>query len=121
MSSKLSDTCKIRVLDKDYVINCQSSERDMLMKSADFLNKRIKETRSSGTLSGGEKIIMMTALNLVYDYLKSEKQELAESEENANVEADTNIVDNEKTAKKLKQINKKIETALHHHQQIQLT
>jgi len=113
MSSKPSDTCKIRVLDKDYVINCQSSERDKLLKSADYLNKRIKETRSSGTLSGGEKIVVMTALNLVYDYLNSDN-----SSEN---ESESKIEDNDKTTKKLKQINKKIETALHQHQQIELT
>jgi cell division protein ZapA len=121
MNSKPSDTCKIRVLDKDYIINCQSSERDMLMKSADFLNQRIKETRASGTLSGGEKIVVMTALNLVYDYLNTEKIKVTKSEIASTEPTESKIEDNDKTAKKLKQINKKIETALHQHQQIELT
>lgn len=115
MSPKPSDTCKIKVLDKDYIINCESSERDMLMKSADYLNQRIKETRSSGNLSGGEKIVVMTALNLVYDYLNSEKET-----ENVAKITDEKIEINDKTTKKLKQINKKIEAALHQHQQIEL-
>jgi cell division protein ZapA len=108
MSSKPSDTCKIRILDKDYAINCGPGERDMLMKSVDFLNNRIKETRSSGSVTGGEKIIVMTALNIVYDYLSSEK------------ETESEVEDNSQTTKKLKKMNKKIEAALHQHQQIEL-
>ena len=109
MSQQSLNTCKIKILDKDYVINCQSEERDMLKKSADFLNQRINETRNSGAISGGEKIVVMTALNLVYDYLSKELK----------TEAKSDI--SEKTAKKLYQLNKKIEDALHKHQQIELT
>ncbi|MFK5985611.1 MAG: cell division protein ZapA [Pseudomonadota bacterium] len=109
MSQKSSDTCRIRILEKEYVINCKADERDMLKKSADYLNQRIKETRTTGGVTGGEKIVVMTALNLVYDYLSKEGKTEAQTD------------DNDKVTQKLQQINKKIETALHKHQQIELT
>ncbi len=113
MNSKSSNTCKINILDKNYVINCGSSEKDMLLKSVDFLNKRIKDTRSSGSISGGEKIVVMTALNIVYDYLSSKN--------GAKSETETQISDNRQIEKKLHKINKKIEAALYKHKQIDLT
>jgi cell division protein ZapA (FtsZ GTPase activity inhibitor) len=116
MSPKSQETCKIRILEKDYVINCSSSERDKLEKSADFLNERIIETRESGSLSGGEKIMVMTALNLVYDFLIAG----SDNETNKKVEIDKQGSD-EKVTKKLQKLNKKIEHALHQHQQIELT
>ncbi len=108
MSQPSTETCKIRILDRDYAINCKPEEREILKKSAEFLSKRVNETRIAG-VKGGEKIIVMTALNIVHDYLSNE---IITSEETD---------DSEKTTKKLKQINKKIKVALHKHQQIELT
>jgi cell division protein ZapA len=121
MSDKSKETCKIRVLEKDYVINCSSSERDKLVKSADFLNERITETRASGSLSGGEKIMVMTALNLVYDFLLAGRDRDANKEVESNGHASDAQDSDEQVTKKLQKLNKKIEKALYQHQQIELT
>ena len=121
MSDKSKETCKIRVLEKDYVINCNSSERDKLVKSADFLNERITETRASGSLSGGEKIMVMTALNLVYDFLLTGSDGDVNKELEPNSQGSDDQGSGEQVTKKLQKLNKKIEKALYQHQQIELT
>ncbi len=105
MSKKNAKGCSIRVLDKEYVINCDESEKEMLLKSADFLNERIKEIRSSGSLMGGERIMVMTALNISYDYLKARE----------------NSCNNEQDIKRLQKLNRKVEAALHENKQIELS
>lgn len=109
MTQRNADICKIKVLEKDYAINCAPDEREMLKKSATFLNEKIKETRNSGGVSGGEKILVMTALNMIYDFMTEEEK------------AKNDNTDNTKSVKKLQQLNNKIEAALHKHQQIELT
>ena len=105
MTKEDSNHCNITVLDKDYAISCKEEERVMLMKSAEFLNEKIKETRTSGNISGGERIVVMTALNIVYEFLLAQESQQ----------------DNHQLNKKLAKMNKKIETALRSTQQIELT
>lgn len=59
----------IRILDKEYVVSCPDGEQDALFQSAAFLNERMQEARATGNVMGAERIAVMTALNLVHDYL----------------------------------------------------
>ena len=104
MSKKSAKGCTIRVLDKDYVINCEENEKEMLIQSADFLNQRVKEIRTSSTISGGEKIMVLTALNICYDYLKLQQQK---SEDTSQLEY-------------LQKLNKKISDALDKYRQAEV-
>jgi len=105
MSQNNSSNCSVRILDKDYSINCSENEKEMLIKSAELLNQKIKETRASGNIAGGERIMVMTALNIVYDLLQSQTQQQHDSD----------------TEKRLKKLNNKMAKMLTIHQQIELT
>lgn len=102
--SKLLSNCNIKILEKEYSINCHNDEIDILQKSAEFLNEKIKQTRENGNVSGSEKILVMTALNIVYDLLQS------------SVHSDDFKVLN----KKLCKLNQKLEKTLSESQQIEL-
>ncbi|MBF0266651.1 MAG: cell division protein ZapA [Gammaproteobacteria bacterium] len=105
MSQNNSNNCNVRILDKEYSINCSDNEKEMLLKSAHVLNEKIKETRSGGNIAGGERIMVMTALNIVYELLQSQTQQVHDTE----------------TEKRLKKINTKMAKMLTIHQQIELT
>ncbi len=66
------DTVSIRILDKEYQVNCPPNERDALVQSASHLDARMRTIRNSGTVIGLERIAVMAALNLTYDLDKTE-------------------------------------------------
>ena len=63
---------KIRILDKDYQVNCKPEESDALEMSAQILSDKMDEIRESSNIIGIERIAVMAALNLTHDLLRSE-------------------------------------------------
>jgi cell division protein ZapA len=64
---------KIRILDKDYQVNCQPDEREALERSAKLLNEKMEEIRRGSHIIGLERIAVMAALNLAHDLIRSEQ------------------------------------------------
>ena len=89
-------TVTIRLLDKDYQVNCPPDEREALMQSALMLDQRMREIRKSGNVIGVERIAVMAALNLSHDLL--------------NIEARTDL--DAVSGDRLQQLNAKLGTAL---------
>lgn len=110
MSKPAKNTCSVSILDKEYNINCQESERDALMRSVDLLNNKINEIRATGKVVGGERIAIMAALNLAHDLLEQQHPQ-----------ADISESDDSEVMERVQKINTKLETALAQHQQIELT
>lgn len=67
-----SNAIAIQILDKEYMIACPEEEREALMQSAKYLDERMKETRDGGRVLGTERMAVMTALNIVHEYLRQE-------------------------------------------------
>lgn len=66
------ETVQIRILDKEYQVQCPPEEKAGLMESAQVLDTRMREIRKAGSVIGLERIAVMAALNLSYDLLKAE-------------------------------------------------
>jgi len=62
----------IRILDKEYAVSCPEGEQEALRASAAYLDERMRETRDAGNVIGTERIAVMTALNVVAEFLKAE-------------------------------------------------
>lgn len=67
------NTVSIRILDKEYQVNCPPSEEAALLQSARYLDERMRTIRNSGTVIGLERIAVMAALNLTYDLSKAQQ------------------------------------------------
>ena len=67
-----SETVQIRILDKDYQVQCPPEELAALQQSAVDLDKRMREIRKGGNVIGLERTAVMAALNLSYDLLRAE-------------------------------------------------
>jgi len=99
--SKPESTVSVELLGKEYLVACPAENRQDLERAAQLLDVRMKEIKGQGKLYGSERVAIMAALNLAYDYL------------NATCGSQT-------TQSQIKQINHKLESALAQDQQMDL-
>ena len=62
----------VRILEKEYQVACPAEERDDLLRSAELLNRKMREIRDSGKVIGLDRIAVMAALNLTNELLLAE-------------------------------------------------
>jgi len=60
----------IRLLDKEYTVACPETERDGLLESARLLDAKMREIHTRGKIVGNERIVVMAALNLIFELLQ---------------------------------------------------
>ncbi len=68
MSTETS-TLEVFILDKSYRINCPENEQESLRASAQYLDRKMREIRSSGKIIGLERIAVIAALNIAHELL----------------------------------------------------
>ncbi|HQZ44869.1 MAG TPA: cell division protein ZapA [Usitatibacteraceae bacterium] len=59
----------IQLLGREFRVACPEGEELQLQSSVEFLNRRMKELRDSGKVTGNERIAIMAALNIAHEYL----------------------------------------------------
>ena len=57
--SEKSTSVQIRILDKEYHINCPPSDQEALMKSARYLDESMRKVKERGNIHGSEKVAVM--------------------------------------------------------------
>lgn len=73
MSEKIVNTT-IEILGKFYPVRCPESEVKSLQIAAEFLNKKMFEVQESGKTINLERIAIITALNITYQFLELDQQ-----------------------------------------------
>ncbi|MDE2304505.1 MAG: cell division protein ZapA [Gammaproteobacteria bacterium] len=71
--SEGSTRVSVRILEKEYQINCPAEERSALLDSAEFLNARMREIRDSGKVVGLDRIAVIAALNIANELLRGRR------------------------------------------------
>lgn len=74
-----TDKLDIKLLDKQFQVRCPSENREQLKAAASYLDRKMREIRDNGRVVGMERIAMMTALNITYDFLESQHRQHAPS------------------------------------------
>lgn len=64
----------VRILDKEYLISCDDSEREQLHTAVTLLNMKMKDVKDSGKVIGSERIAVMAALNIAHELLAYKRQ-----------------------------------------------
>ncbi len=59
----------VRIMSREYTVECPADEHEALVASADYLNDRMNAIRRRGKALGAERIAVMTALNLARELL----------------------------------------------------
>ncbi len=83
----MSNSLKIKILDKEYQVACKPEDRAALEQSAELLNEKMQEVRRGGAIIGLDRIAVMTALNLAYELIANRDNSGAQSESNAIIDS----------------------------------
>ena len=62
-------TVTVSILDKDYQVSCQAYEVPALQRSAEYLDKKMREMRENSNVFGLDRVAVMAALNLTNELL----------------------------------------------------
>jgi cell division protein ZapA len=65
-----SITLDVTLLGREFKVACRESERPELMEAVAFLDRRMREIRDAGKVSGTDRIAVMAALNITHDLLR---------------------------------------------------
>ena len=63
----------LNILGREFRVACPDGEEKVLLASADYLNRRLKEVRDTGKVTGNERIAVMAALNIAHDLLRARR------------------------------------------------
>ena len=66
-----SITLDVSILGREYRVACKESERDELLQAVTFVDRRMREIRDSGKITGTERIAVMAGLNIAHELLRS--------------------------------------------------
>lgn len=95
----------VKILEREYQFSCPEEERNELIKSAEYLNARMRQIRDSGKVVGLDRIAVMAALNLANELLRIRDKDQS---------TETNV------GIRLKSIRERVETALEQGKQLEL-
>lgn len=76
-------TVTVRILDREYQVNCNSEEVDELAATARYLDSEMKKIRDAGKVLGVDRIAVMAALNISHDYLSLSQNHTESSEDSS--------------------------------------
>ncbi|MDP3859288.1 MAG: cell division protein ZapA [Stagnimonas sp.] len=62
-------TVTVKIMAREYAVQCAPAEHEALVASAEFLNERMSAIKKRGRALGAEKIAVMAALNLARELL----------------------------------------------------
>ncbi len=64
---------RIRILDREFQVNCPENERLALLEAATFLNDEMQKVRNEGKLVGLDRIAIMVGLDLAHQLLDARR------------------------------------------------
>ena len=68
-----SISVSVEILDKEYMVACPPDEREALLESARMLNERVRQVRDGGKVLGTERMVVITALNLIHELTRRDR------------------------------------------------
>ncbi|MDH5445262.1 MAG: cell division protein ZapA [Gammaproteobacteria bacterium] len=69
-----SNAVNISIMGKDYLVACSEDEKQELIRSAEFLDRKMCEIRDSGKIIGTDRIAVMAALNIAHELLNQDTE-----------------------------------------------
>ena len=73
MSSPRTVTLDAMILGREFKIACSEDERQELADAVAMLDRRMREIRDAGKVSGSERIAVMAALNIAHELLRERR------------------------------------------------
>ena len=70
-------TLDITILGREFKVACKENEREELSEAVALLDRRMREIRDAGKVTGTDRIAVMTALNFAHELLRERRASLA--------------------------------------------
>ena len=61
----------LNLLGREFRVACPDGQERELTASAEYLNRKIKEVRDTGKVTGNERVAIMAALNIAYEMMSN--------------------------------------------------
>jgi len=65
----------LHILNKDYVVACPEDEYDTLNQASRYLNQKVQEVREGGKVVSNERVVVVSALNIVHEFFQYKQQQ----------------------------------------------
>ena len=75
----------IQILGREFRVACPEGEEKQLHSSVEYLNRRMKELRETGKVTGNERVAIMAALNIAHEFLAHKAAKGAPSVDGADI------------------------------------
>jgi len=73
--AKSREGLTIQILGRDFRVACPEGEEKQLQSSVEYVNRRMKELRDTGKVTGNERIAIMAALNIAHEFPRAQAGE----------------------------------------------
>ena len=97
----------ITILGREFKVACKENEREELSEAVALLDRRMREIRDAGKVTGTDRIAVMTALNFAHELLRARRA--AESEA---VPAADGAIDADSARRRIRSMQTAIDQAL---------
>ena len=77
-------TLEVTILGREFKVACKEDEREELTEAVAMLDRRMRDIRDDGKVSGADRIAVMAALNFAHDLIR-ERRALAALPDNVPV------------------------------------
>ncbi|HYC34823.1 MAG TPA: cell division protein ZapA [Usitatibacter sp.] len=61
----------INLMGREFRVACPEGEEKQLQASVEYLNRKLKEVRDTGKVTGNERIAIMAALNIAHEMMSN--------------------------------------------------
>ena len=61
----------VTILDRQYRVACPDEEREELMASVAYLDRKMRAIKDSGKIAGADRVAVMAALNITHELLSA--------------------------------------------------
>ena len=105
-SNAPSTTLDVTILGREFKVACKENERSELTEAVALLDKRMREIRDAGKVTGTDRIAVMTALNFAHELLRERRAAAAAAAPSSAV------IDGESARRRIESMQTAIDQAL---------
>jgi len=97
----------ITILGREFKVACKENEREELSEAVALLDRRMREIRDAGKVTGTDRIAVMTALNFAHELLRARRATESEA-----APAPEGAIDAESARRRIRSMQTAIDQAL---------
>lgn len=72
--STSSEPVALRLIDREFLIACAPEEREGLLESAAYLDRKMRELRANAKTPGFDRLAVLAAISVTHEFLALRKQ-----------------------------------------------